>query len=128
MDRIDMWVSVGDIDLKTLGENKKEGEDTKTIRERVFLARERQIKRFENSERRINRNSDMNVKELNEYAKIGEKERRLLEESATKLGLSARAYHRVQKLARTIADLEGKDEIDETHILEALQYRPKINF
>lgn len=128
MDRIDMWVSVGDIDLKTLGENKKEGEDTKTIRERVLLARERQIKRFENSERKINRNSDMNVKELNEYAKIGEKERRLLEESATKLGLSARAYHRVQKLARTIADLEGKDEIDETHILEALQYRPKINF
>lgn len=127
MDRIDMWVSVGDIDLKTLGENKKEGEETKEIKNRVEKAREKQIKRFHNSERKINKNSDMNVKELSEYAKLGESERKLLEESATKLGLSARAYHRVQKLARTIADLDESDEIKEGHILEALQYRPKIN-
>lgn len=127
MDRIDMWVSVGDIDLKTLGENISEGESTDTVRARVGNARAKQIKRFENSERKIGKNSDMNAKDLGKYAPLDEKTRNTLEASATKLGLSARAYHRVQKLARTIADLDEKDEIEESHILEALQYRPKIN-
>ena len=127
MDRIDMWVSVGDIDLKTLGENIKEGDTTETVRNRVSLAREKQKKRFERSERKINKNSDMNAKDLGIFAPLSENVRNILENSATKLGLSARAYHRVQKLARTIADLDGKDEVEDSHILEALQYRPKIS-
>ena len=68
----------------------------------------------------------MNVKDLGIYAPINDDVKKILHDSAERLGLSARAYHRVWKLARTIADLDEKDEISTSHILEALQYRPKV--
>ena len=72
-----------------------------------------------------NTNSEINVKELNIYAPLDSETKKLLNQSAERLQLSARAYHRTIKLARTIADLEGIENITQSHILEALQYRPR---
>lgn len=127
MDRIDLWVSVGDIDYKKLGDVGT-GDSSNTIKERVKRAREIQKKRFESFGRPIATNSEMNVKDLSALVKLDLEVRKLLDQSAESLGLSARAYHRVIKLARTIADLENSEEITSNHILEAIQYRPKISF
>jgi magnesium chelatase family protein len=125
MDRIDIWVTVGNVDFEKLSNNLNDGEKTKTIKERVRKAREIQNKRFRNSKRKINTNSEINVKELNIYCSLDEETKKLLNQSAERLQLSARAYHRTIKIARTIADLEGSRNITQAHILEALQYRPR---
>lgn len=127
MDRIDIWVNVQNVDYEKLSNSSQEGEKTNTIKERVRLARDIQIKRFKNSPRKINTNSEMNVKELNIYAPLDEETKKILNQSAERLQLSARAYHRTIKLARTIADLSGSENISQSHILEALQYRPREN-
>lgn len=127
MDRIDIWVTVGNVDYEKLSDGTQEGEKTKTIRERVKRAREIQNKRFKNSPRKINTNSEINVKELSIYAPLDDETKKLLNQSAERLQLSARAYHRTIKLARTIADLEGSENITSSHILESLQYRPREN-
>ena len=69
----------------------------------------------------------MNVKDLSNMVKLTKEVRDLLDDSAERLGLSARAYHRVIKIARTIADLENSEDVQAKHILEAIQYRPKVN-
>lgn len=125
MDRIDIWVNVNSVDYDKLASEAAEGERTETIKERVLRARNIQIKRFKNSPRGIQTNSEMNVKELNIFAPLSKETREILNTSAEKLKLSARAYHRVIKLARTIADIESSEQITTTHILEALQYRPR---
>ncbi|MFA6354812.1 MAG: YifB family Mg chelatase-like AAA ATPase [Candidatus Paceibacterota bacterium] len=125
MDRIDIWVTVGNVDYEKLSNDIQEGEKTNTIKERVKNARLIQNKRFKNSPRKINTNSEMNVKELNIYAPLDDATKKLLNQSAERLQLSARAYHRTIKLSRTIADLEGSVDISQSHILEALQYRPR---
>ncbi|MEI6296877.1 MAG: YifB family Mg chelatase-like AAA ATPase [bacterium] len=126
VDRIDMWVQVPQIDHQKLADDSGfVGEGSDIIRERVRKAREIQTKRFSDMTIKIKTNSEMGVKEIKKYAPLNEKCQNLLVTSATKLDLSARAYHRVIKLSRTIADLEGKDNIEENHIFEALQYRPK---
>ncbi|MES2931007.1 MAG: YifB family Mg chelatase-like AAA ATPase [Patescibacteria group bacterium] len=127
MDRIDLWTTVGAVDYEKLSDEESHGETTIMIKERVIRAREIQEKRFKNSKRKLSLNSDMNVKELNTYAPLLSETRTLLNESAERLQLSARAYHRVIKLARTIADLAGCENIETPHILEALQYRPRTN-
>ncbi|MEK7060102.1 MAG: YifB family Mg chelatase-like AAA ATPase [Patescibacteria group bacterium] len=126
MDRIDLWVSVGNVDYKKLGEI-GDGEKSENIKDRVTKAREAQKKRFEKFKRNIITNSEMNVKDLANMVKLKEDVRNLLDDSAERLALSARAYHRVIKIARTIADLENSEEINSNHILEAIQYRPKVN-
>ena len=125
VDRIDMWVTVGDVDYQKLSSNNRSGQSSETIRQRVMLARKIQRERFKNSARQIKINSDMNVKDLELYAPLDEETRKILNESSQRLGLSARAYHRTIKLARTIADLEESKNIYQKHILEALQYRPR---
>ncbi|MCX6754583.1 MAG: YifB family Mg chelatase-like AAA ATPase [Candidatus Nomurabacteria bacterium] len=125
MDRIDIWVTVGNIDYEKLSSNIQEGDKTNTIKDRVQKAREVQTKRFKNSTRKINTNSEINVKELNIYAPLDDETKKLLNTHAERLQLSARAYHRTIKLARTIADLEGFENISSSHVLEALQYRPR---
>lgn len=127
MDRIDIWVTVANVDYEKLSDSTQEGERTQTIRERVKKAREIQNKRFKNSPRKINTNSEINVKELSIYAPLDDETKKILNQSAERLQLSARAYHRTIKLARTIADLEGSENITSSHILEALQYRPREN-
>ncbi len=128
IDRIDLWVSVGNVDYKKLGEenNKNKSEQSEKIKYRVTEAREIQKKRFEKFKRNITTNSEMNVKDLSNMVKLKENVRNLLDDSAERLALSARAYHRVIKIARTIADLDNSEEINSNHILEAIQYRPKV--
>jgi magnesium chelatase family protein len=121
MDRIDMWVEVSEVDYEKLGDSTPEGEKSADIRKRVWEARKNQEKRF----KKKRTNSDMNVRDLHRHAALTEDVKQLLNQSAEKLGLSARAYHRVIKLSRTIADLDQKENIQMEHVLEALQYRPK---
>ncbi len=125
MDRIDLWVSVNNIDYKKLGEEGG-GEKSENIKDRVTNAREIQKNRFQKFDRNIKTNSEMNVKDLSNIVKLTDEVRNLLDNSAERLALSARAYHRVIKIARTIADLENSGEINANHILEAIQYRPKV--
>ena len=117
---------MSDIDYKKLhGEG--DGESSVVIKDRVEKARVIQKNRFLKLGKKISLNSEMNAKDLSEIVKLNSEVRDLLDNSASKLSLSARAYHRVIKLARTIADLEGKEEIENNHILEAIQYRPKVS-
>jgi len=125
VDRIDLWVSVGDIDYKKLGDAGT-GESSSKIKDRVRNARDIQKKRFKKWNREAETNSELNVKDLSSIVKLDSTVRQLLDQSAESLALSARAYHRVIKIARTIADLEGAEEINSNHILEAIQYRPKV--
>lgn len=122
MDRIDMWVEVSEVDYDKLSEGGREGDLSEDIRKRVWGARDIQKRRFKKGDKT---NSSMNVRDLHTHAELEETTKQLLNQSAEKLGLSARAYHRVIKLARTIADLDKKNVIETNHILEALQYRPK---
>jgi magnesium chelatase family protein len=84
-----------------------------------------QAKRFRGATRNISTNSEMNTKELALFAPLAEETKKILNQSAEKLQLSARAYHRVIKLARTIADLANRESVESSDILEALQYRPR---
>ncbi len=137
MDRIDIFLPVAEIDYKKLSDKIPEGMETsKDIRDRVLKARETQTKRFEGNppspkatdgRRKINTNSEMSAKDLEKFAPLGEKEKNLLNSAATRMGLSPRAYHRIIKLARTIADLEGSENIQDKHLAEALGYREKKN-
>ena len=127
IDRIDLWVTVGNVDYKKLSDEVVRSEKTPTIRKRVKQARLIQEKRFKNTKRKIKTNSEMNVKDLSQMVKLSKEVRELLDDSAEHLALSARAYHRVIKIARTIADLENSPEVEANHILEAIQYRPKVN-
>lgn len=131
IDRIDLWVTVGNVDYKKLSDEIVRSEKTHTIKDRVKAARLVQEKRFKdsqkNSQRKIKTNSEMNVKDLGNMVKLTKEVRDLLDDSAERLSLSARAYHRVIKIARTIADLQGSDDVKANHILEAIQYRPKVN-
>ncbi|OGI63259.1 magnesium chelatase [Candidatus Nomurabacteria bacterium RIFCSPHIGHO2_01_FULL_40_12] len=126
MDRIDLWVSVGNVDYKKLG-GEGTGEKSEKIKQRVMKARENQKNRFKKLGRDIQTNSEMNVRDLSNIVKLTKEVRDLLDDSAERLGLSARAYHRVIKIARTIADLENSPDVQANHILEAIQYRPKVN-
>jgi magnesium chelatase family protein len=127
VDRIDMWVEVSQINYEKLGEKETAKKETADIKKRVVKAREIQKKRFAKAKRKIDTNSEMEAKDILKLADLDDKAKEILNSSAKKLELSARAYHRVIKLARTIADLEGSRDIKTSHILEALQYRPKRN-
>lgn len=128
VDRIDIWVNVPQIDHKKLAA-KEDGECSIKIRERVALARKIQKERFlSTNDKKIKTNSEMGPKDLKKHAPLSKNCEDILISSAEKLELSARAHHRIIKIARTISDLEGKNNIEEKHIFEALQYRPKINF
>ena len=129
MDRIDLWVSVNNVPYKRLSEEMDSGgsEQSEKIKERIIKAREVQRKRFYKLDRDIKTNSEMSAKDLSNIIKLKGDVRNLLDESAEQLALSPRAYHRVIKIARTIADLDNSPEINSNHILEAIQYRPKVN-
>lgn len=126
-DRIDLWLEVGQVDHQKLSDETKREEGSAAVRERVRQARERQATRFEQAGSKLHLNSEMGVKELKQFAPLAPESTKLLNDSARRLDLSARAYHRVIKLARTIADLAGDQDIADNHLLEALQYRPKQN-
>ena len=98
-----------------------EGENSAEIRKRVTKARKKQLKRF--SGRRIYCNARMGTREVKKYCTVDEEGKELLEMAVNRLGFSARAYTRVLKVARTIADLSGEDGISSVHVSEAIQYR-----
>lgn len=124
IDRIDIWLEVPRISHKTLS-TESAGESTKTVRERVIRARKIQAERFAKAKRKIDSNSHMNARDIASLVKLSESVTATLNTSAEKLGLSGRAYHRVIKLARTIADLAEAEEVNASHVAEAIQYRPK---
>lgn len=125
IDRIDMWIEVPRIKPEKLG-TVRQNEDRETTRakEAVIKAREIQRKRFSNK-KHFSVNARMDIRELEQFANLTPDVRAILNHAAENLDLSPRAYHRVIKLARTIADLDNEDNIKEKHILEALQYRPR---
>ncbi len=126
IDRIDIWLSVAEVDYQKLSDKAPAGTDTSNdIQKRVERARKTQKERFKDHPKGIRTNSQMSAKDLEKYATLGEKEKTTLNAAATKMSLSPRSYHRIIKLARTIADLDGAENIGEKHLLEALGYREK---
>ncbi|TSC67338.1 MAG: magnesium chelatase family protein [Parcubacteria group bacterium Gr01-1014_73] len=123
-DRIDMWIEVPRVSAQTLSTGNG-GETSAAVKKKVLAARQRQKERFEKAKTKIQTNSQMSSRQLEKLATLGETERAALNAAAERLGLSARAYHRLIKLARTIADLENAEQIEEHHLMEAIQYRPK---
>lgn len=121
LDRIDIHIDVPAVKFKELLSS-NQGESSKSIRERVTKAREIQLERFKEYPG-IYSNAGMNSKLVKKFCQIDEMGEELLKNAITKLGLSARAYDRILKVSRTIADLEGSLKILPRHISEAIQYR-----
>ncbi len=120
LDRIDICTQAPPIDIKDL-EKENENKTSKEIRESVMKAREMQKKRFEGTS--LYFNADMGPKEVKKYCGLGMAERRYMEQVFHTMRLSARAYHKILKVARTIADLEGERNIEKRHLNEAVCYR-----
>lgn len=120
LDRIDLHVDVPRVDFEKLKSNDL-AESSEEIRKRVTAAREIQTQRFANA--RCITNSDMRNKEIKKYCQLGDESTNLLRQAVATMHLSARSYHRILKLARTIADLEATRDIQTKHVAEALQYR-----
>lgn len=120
MDRIDLQVEVKALKFKDLNDASK-AESSSVISRRVNLARQIQLERYKNEG--IFSNSQLKPKQMNKYCKIGKEEKNVLKEAFDKFNLSARAYNRILKVARTIADLENCENIKVNHIAEAIQHR-----
>ena len=133
MDRIDIHIEVPRVEFEKLSDVRL-GEPSETVRSRVEAARERQRQRFQSGEAQslgkirvaeLTCNADMRPAEIRKYCSLDDPCRALMKTAMAQLQLSARAYHRILKLARTIADLAGSASITSVHLAEALQYRPK---
>ncbi|MDH4329941.1 MAG: YifB family Mg chelatase-like AAA ATPase [Candidatus Moranbacteria bacterium] len=122
MDRIDLQIEVPRVKIDKL-ESESLSESSKDIQRRVELARKIQEKRFENEN--IITNSEMNSHQIKKFCPLKESSKMLLRNAIASLGLSARSYFRLIKVARTIADLDGSQEIGDNHIAESIQYRFK---
>jgi magnesium chelatase family protein len=121
LDRIDLHVEVTPVSFNELSSERKT-EDSNTIREKVIRAREVQAKRFEQMEG-MHCNAQMEAQKVQEICVISDQARMLLSKAMQRLNLSARAYDRILKVARTIADLANSEEIKTEHIAEAIQFR-----
>jgi magnesium chelatase family protein len=124
LDRIDIHVEVPRVDYEKLADKRKVESSTQ-IRERVQVARERQQARLRSSG--LNCNAEMGPAQVQQYCEVEPAAEKLLKAAMQQLHLSARAFHRVLKLSRTIADLAECDTIAANHVAEAIQYRPKLN-
>ncbi len=127
LDRIDLHVLIQPVDTTEFSDNQKNSEllePSKAIKQRVVLARLRQEERFENDS--IHANAQMKNTHIKNYCKLTKDIEELLRRASIKFQLSARSYMKTIKVARTIADLEGAEEITISHMAEALQYKPKI--
>ncbi|MGQ9834356.1 MAG: YifB family Mg chelatase-like AAA ATPase [Candidatus Villigracilaceae bacterium] len=127
LDRIDIHIEVPRVDYEKLSADRM-GESSETIRKRVQAARDIQHARFSKTDSRspiITCNADMRPAEIRQFCKLDEAGENLIRTAMSQLNLTARGYHRVLKLARTIADLAHSEQIHAVHVAEALQYRPK---
>ena len=122
LDRIDIHVEVPRVDYEKLSGDRL-GEKSEAIRARVERARERQSERFAGTKMQVN--ADMGPAEVRQYCVIDDAGRNLLRAATQQMQMSARAYHRILKLARTIADLADSGKIETPHLAEAIQYRPR---
>ena len=125
LDRIDLQIEVPRLTSDELLHSTSEEECSADIRKRVVKARKIQIQRYKADG--ILTNSELTPKLIKKYCKIDKDTEKILKTAITKYQLSGRKYDRILKLARTIADLEGRDEIKQNHIMQALQYRSFIN-
>jgi len=121
LDRIDIHIEVTPVPFEKLSEERK-GESSVEIRKRVMVARDVQTRRFSNLEQ-VHYNAQMNTKQIREFCVLDKASKELLKNAMERLNLSARAYDRILKVARTIADLQNAQNISTTHISEAIQYR-----
>ena len=121
MDRIDLHIEVDNVTYDELTNKQTKEETSAKIKERVNFAREKQLERFKGEKQYCN--AQMSVKNCNKYCKLDETSELILKSAFEKLNLSARAHNRILKVARTIADLEGSENILPEHIAEAIQYR-----
>jgi magnesium chelatase family protein len=122
LDRIDVHVCLPPVDVRTLSGDSL-AESSAVVRARVLAARERQQARFDAGQAVRPTNAELSLDELKRVAPLADSSRRLLEAAATQLGLSARAFVKVLRVARTIADLEARDRVSERHVAEAIQGR-----
>lgn len=121
LDRIDLFANVPRQEYNKLNIASQKGEKSKDIRERVNRARQMQLKRYLGNKAYFN--SMLTVKQIEECCKLGSEEEKIIKLAFERLNLSARGYHRILKLSRTIADLEESENIKINHITEAMQYR-----
>ncbi len=119
LDRIDLFIEMNDVPFEDLS-GKAAGESSGSIRRRVVAARQQQMDRFGDS---IRTNARMTVQEIEAFCSLDSRCQLLMEQAFKRLELSARAYQRLRKVARTIADLDGSDTIQEKHLAEAIRYR-----
>jgi magnesium chelatase family protein len=121
LDRIDMHLEVPSVPYKEMSSGNS-GEASIVIKERVEQAREVQKKRFA-KRKNFYCNSQMTPKDLKKFCTLDKESEKLIENGVERLGLSARSYHRILKIARTIADLDRSESLQAKHIAEAIQYR-----
>ena len=130
LDRMDISIQVPRVEYDKLTDSRL-GEDSATIQTRVEEARTIQRERFANLEDPsrpvLHHNADMGIGEIRKFCTLNPECKSLLQSAVNRLQLSARGYHRILKISRTIADLAGENEIAPTHIAEALQYRSKLS-
>jgi magnesium chelatase family protein len=134
LDRFDIQIEVPRVDYEKLSQTRL-GESSNTILDRVETARKIQHARYsnqensdngENNHRMITCNTDMGPGEIRKFCQLDKDSEKLIRAAMRQMQLSARAYHRILKLSRTIADLAGNETIVTNHLAEALQYRPKL--
>ena len=123
LDRIDIFADVPRVDYEKLTDSGC-AEGSAEVRARVARARQIQRERFKGT--RLITNADMTAVEVREFCQVESSAQSLLRMAMKQMSLSARAFHRILKLARTIADLEGAAVIQAQHVAEALQYRPRV--
>jgi magnesium chelatase family protein len=121
LDRIDIHIEVTPVPFEKLSEERR-GETSVEIRKRVTAARDIQTERFKEFET-VHYNAQMSTKQIRQFCKLDKPSLELLKSAMERLNLSARAYDRILKVARTIADLEHSETINGSHISEAIQYR-----
>lgn len=124
LDRIDLWLEVPHVDYHTLNAPVSDHGETDRARDSVLAARDTQRARL--SGRGVSTNAEMSARDISETLTLTDEVEEVLRTSSTKLNLSPRSYHRVVKVARTIADLDQSENIESRHVFEALQYRVKV--